>query len=175
MSTTPAATDSTTFALRGARSGAVVAGLGIALVVETVALHLWLGTHHPGVAWTLTALSIITLVWMVIEYRASGSAAVSVHPQTLTVTVCRRATATVPRAHIAAATPATWRDIPDVPTSDYLNATALEQPNVILSFAPPVVVRLMGVRNRRVERLGLCLEEPRRFLEEMKRQRGNQP
>jgi len=42
------------FTYRSARSGSLVVGLGLAIAVETVVVHLWLGAKHPVLAWALT-------------------------------------------------------------------------------------------------------------------------
>lgn len=166
----PATNPAITFTLRGARSGALVAGLGIAIAVETLVIHLWVGARHPGVAWSLTVLSVITLVWLVVEYRAAGDAAVRVDSDTLDLTVGHGMALRVPRTQIASVAPATWRDVPDAPTAGYLNATAPAQPNVLLTFSPPARVRRVGgLVNRSVARLGLSLDEPARFVEALRR------
>ena len=51
------------FTYRSARSGSLLAGLGLALLIETVVLHLWLVERHPVLAWILTGVSVATLLW----------------------------------------------------------------------------------------------------------------
>jgi hypothetical protein len=36
------------FTYQSARSGSLVIGLGLAILVETLVLHLWLWRHHPA-------------------------------------------------------------------------------------------------------------------------------
>jgi hypothetical protein len=50
------------FTYRSARSG-LVAGFGIALLVETVGLHILVG-RHPLIAWVITVISLGTLAWL---------------------------------------------------------------------------------------------------------------
>lgn len=153
------------FTYRGARSGALMAGLALAIVVETLVLHLWLAPRHPAWAWSLTALSLASLAALGREYRAWGRGAVRVTPEAIDIRIGGRAAAHVPRAAVATVAPATWRDLPDGPRPDYLNATAPAEPNVLLAFAAPMPVRLAGgLVTRRVTRLGLRLDEPDAFV-----------
>lgn len=163
-------TESAAFTFRRARSGALAAGLGLAIAIETPVLHLWLGVRHPTWAWSLSVLGVATLVWIVLEYRAMGHPTVRVTSGLLYVAIGHRAALQVPRAQITSAAPATWRDLPDGPDSGYLNATAPASPNVVLTFAPPVRARMVaGLARRSVTRVGLCLDDPTAFLEALRR------
>lgn len=151
------------FTYRRARSGALLAGLGMVLIVETVALDAWLARRHPYAALIVLASSLATLAWLLADYRAMGSGAVRLGPEDLEVRIGRRFAVTVRRDQIAAAIAPTWRDLP-AGARDYLNATKPATPNVLLTFQEPVPVRLPGGFSKRVHRLGLCLDEPQRFL-----------
>lgn len=78
-----AATAPAAFTYRRARSGPLLAGLSLVIVAETAALHVWLVSRHPYVAWTLLALSLSTLGWLVADYRAMGRGAIRLGPETL--------------------------------------------------------------------------------------------
>ena len=152
----------TAFGYRSARSGALTAGMALAVAAEALVLHLWLGARHPGWAWTLTALSAATLAYLALEYRAWGSGAVHVTPDALDLRIVGRATLHVPRTTVAGAVIATWRALPDGPDAGYLNATGPAEPNVVLTFTAPVPVRIAaGLVTRRVQRLGLHVDDPR--------------
>jgi hypothetical protein len=45
-------------------SGAITAGLCLAIVVESTVMHLVLVQRAPVVAWVLTASSVSVLVWL---------------------------------------------------------------------------------------------------------------
>jgi hypothetical protein len=158
-------TDIAAFTYRSARSGSLTAGLSLAVAVETMVLHLWLRRRHPGLTWGLTALSGVTLAWLALEYRAMGRGTVRVETDALDVAIGRRAALRIPRTHVATAVPAAWRDVPDAPSPGYLNATAPADPNVLLTFAPPARVRLLGgLVVRSVTRLGLRIDDPAGFV-----------
>jgi hypothetical protein len=158
------------FTYREARSGSLVAGLGGAIVVETVALHLWLAAkHHPLVAWALTASSASALVWLALDYRAMGRGAVRVGHGRVDLRVGRRFALDLPADAVAAAVARpNWRDLPAAGTPaarDYLNLTRPASPNVLLMLAEPTTVRLAGgVTRRGVRRLGICLDDPTGFV-----------
>lgn len=155
------------FTYRSARSGSLVAGLGLAIAVETVALHLWLGARHPLLAWTLTAASLGTLAWLAADYQALGRGAVRLDGDVLDLRVGRRATLQVPRAGLASVVRPSWRELPTAGSAgarDYLNLTKPATPNVLLTLTDPTTVRLSGGLTRRARRLGLRLDDPDAFV-----------
>lgn len=152
------------FSCAGARSGSLVAGVGIALSVETLALHLWLAPRHPLVAWALTLASISTLWWLVSDHRAMADAAVVVEADMVRLQIGRRFAATFPRSAIARAEAVGWRDVPEVAPPQSLNATKPAEPNVRLSLQPAVTVRMFGAIDRPVLVLGLHMDQPTEFL-----------
>jgi hypothetical protein len=154
------------FTYRSARSGALTAGLALAVAVEAVVLHLWLAQSRPTLAWVLTALSALTLAYLAVEFRAWGRGAVRVTPERLELRIRGRADAVVPRAGVAGVSAATWRDVPDGPDAAYLNVTGPAEPNVLLTFVAPVPVRVAGgLLTRHVARVGLRLDDPHGFVQ----------
>lgn len=158
------------FTYRQARSGSLMAGLGGAIAVETIALHLWLAAKdHPLVAWALTAGSVSALAWLAADYRALGSGAVRVGHGRVDLRVGRRFALELPADAVAAAVARpSWRELPAAGTPaarDYLNLTKPATPNVLLMLAEPTAIRLPGGLTRRdVRRLGLCLDDPTGFV-----------
>ncbi|HET7457571.1 MAG TPA: hypothetical protein VFJ74_07940 [Gemmatimonadaceae bacterium] len=156
------------FTYRQARSGSLAAGLGGAIAVETVALHLWLAARHPAIAWVLTASSVSALAWLAADYRAMGAGAVRVGGGRLDLRVGRRFALTLPVDAVAAAVARpSWRELPAAGTPaarDYLNLTKPATPNVLLMLADPTPIRLPGGLSRTVRRLGICLDDPTAFV-----------
>lgn len=166
------------FTYRSARSGSLLAGLGLALLVETVVLHLWLVGRHPVLAWTLTALSAATLLWLAADYRALGRGAVRVSDDALDLRVGRRFAARLPRSDVASAARAGWRDIAAAGTpaaAGYMNLMKPATPNVLITLVAPARVRLPGGIRRPVQRLGLHLDEPEAFLSALNGSDARQP
>jgi hypothetical protein len=146
------------FTYRSARSGGLVFGLGMAIVVETVALHALFMRSHPWLAWALTLTSAYALWWIVSDYRAMGVGAIAVG-ETVELKVGRRVQATFPRSDIQSVSQPTWRERP-TRAEDYLNATKPAEPNVLIALSSPVAARLPGGAKRRVSRIGLHMDDP---------------
>jgi len=156
-----------TFTYRSARSGALLAGFGLAIAIETLVLHLWLVARHPIVAWTLTAGSVAALAWLVADYRSLGRGVVRLSDDLLDIRVGLRFAASVPTSAVATATRPTWRDLPTPGTPatvGYVNLMKPATPNVLLTLAVPATVRLPGGLRRSARRLGLRLDSPDDFL-----------
>jgi hypothetical protein len=50
--------------------GTMVAGLSMAIVAESIALHLWISRSSQLAAWTLTILDLYGILWLVGDLRA---------------------------------------------------------------------------------------------------------
>lgn len=155
------------FTYRSARSGSLLAGLVIVIVVETVVLHIWLVGRLPLLVWVLTASSLGVLAWLVADYRAAGMGAVRLGPEVLELHIGRRYDIRLARTDVSAALRPDWRDVPEAGTAAaarYLNLTKPAEPNVILTLHASTAIRLPGGFTRSVQRLGLHLDEPAAFL-----------
>lgn len=155
------------FSCASARSGSLLAGIGLALVVETVALHLWLHPRHPVVAWGLTLASVATLAWLVADYLAMARGAVRLGEEVVHFVIGRRFAFALERGGIEAVVRPGWKDLPESGTpaaADFLNLTKPAEPNVLITLVLSTRVRLPGGRSRNVRRLGLHLDEPDAFV-----------
>jgi len=155
------------FTYRSARSGSLVAGLGLALLVETAVLHLWLAARHPALAWVLTVASLGTLVWLATDYRAMGTGVIRLDDHSLALVVGRRFNMLVARENVAAVIQPGWRGVPEAGTpaaAEYANLTKPATPNVLITLGEPAQLRLPGGLRRRVRRIGLHVDEPQRLV-----------
>ncbi|HVZ48986.1 MAG TPA: hypothetical protein VG916_09395 [Gemmatimonadaceae bacterium] len=151
------------FTHRSARSTPFVGVLTFLVVVESVGMHLLLHQRHPALAWTLSALGIATLYWIVADAIQLGRTATEVTAGAIVLRVGKRASATLPRDAVASATIPTWRDIP--PRSpDFINLTKPVEPNVLLAFREPVTVVLLGAVRRPVRAIALRVDDPAGFI-----------
>jgi len=146
------------FTYRNARSGGLILGLGMAIGVETIALHALFMRSHPWVAWALTLTSAYALWWIVADYRAMGTGAIAVG-EMVELDVGRRVRATFPARDIASITQPTWRERP-ARAPDYLNATRPAEPNVLIALKTPATARLVGGIRRSVQRIGVHVDDP---------------
>ena len=158
------------FTYRSARSGSLMAGIALALLVETVVLHYWLVAKHPLLAWVLTLVSLTTLAWLAADYAAMGHGAIRLDDDSLRLDIGRRFSMRLPRGYVTSAIQPAWRDLPEAGTpaaAGYLNFTKPAQPNVLLTLREPVTLRLVGGVRRPVQRIGLHVDDPQRLVAEL--------
>lgn len=158
------------FSYRSSRSASLFFGITMALVAETLGLHLWLVARHPLLAWTLTAISLGTLVWLAADYRALGAGRIRVTSDVIDLAIGKRVRGEVPRAAIASAIRPGWRDLPEPGTpaaKGFVNLTKPGTPNVLLSLSAPVSLRVAGGLTRSASRVALCVDQPDEFLAEV--------
>jgi len=159
-------TDDRTFTGRSARSGSLLAGLLIAVSVETVILHLWLRATHPMVAWSLTLLSVTTLLWLIADYRALERPIILVTEDALRLTVGNRARAELPLTQLAAISQPSWRDIPAPERArevGYRNLMKPAEPNVLLHLTTPALIRGPSGMQFHARLIGLRLDDAAGF------------
>jgi hypothetical protein len=156
-----------TFTYRSARSGSLVFGMGLVIGVETLVMHLWLRLHHPVLAWSLTAASVSALCWLAADYLALGRGAIRFEGDVLDLRVGQRVALRVPLTAVAAVKRPTWQELPAAGTpgsEDYRNLMKPSTPNVLVTLAEPMRVRLTGGIERSARRLGLRLDDPAGFI-----------
>src|ERR671937_1293419 len=78
------------FSYRSARSTPFVIGISLAIFIETAALHTLLIFRHPIIAWSLTTLSVLAIVWLVRDYRALRYGRGRLQTDTMIFSICRR-------------------------------------------------------------------------------------
>ena len=156
------------FSYRRARSGSLLVGICIAILVETAALHLFLYSRSRIAAWVFTSLSVWAILWLVRSYQALGTGVISVDDEKVDLTIGRRYSMRVPRAIIADVSQPSFRDLPTPGTNegrDFLNLLKPATPNVLIRLREPLRVRLPGGFHRTVIRLGLHLDNPSAFID----------
>lgn len=142
--------------------GAIVGALCMAVVVETVPVHLLLSQWNTGVAWGLTALSAYSLIWLIGDWRAMGARTTELSGDTLRLRVGMRWSADIALADIANVERATWRTVAE---HGVLNTLKPLQPNVLIRLRRPTRVRGPFGVPRTAAALGIRLAVPDRFLE----------
>ena len=133
----------------------------IALVVETMGMHLLLRLWSPVAAWILTGISLYTLVWLIGDIHAVRLRPMRICEETLHLRMGLRWTASIPLASIR-----TVQDPDDEAQgrkSDYLKASLVGAPNRRIKLSEPVrAVGLYGV-TRKVTTIDLHVDDPARF------------
>ena len=160
---------SQTFPLQGGVSASLLVGIGLALVVEGVALHAWIAPRSQSWAWTITALNAATLVWLWRDYRARSRAELTLGTHDLIVALGQHLHCRFARSVVASAEMATWRSVADPGMArDYVNCAKPLEPNVLIVLRQPVEARLaFGIR-KSVTRLGVRVADPERVISEFR-------
>jgi hypothetical protein len=150
----------------------LIAALALALAVESTAVHLLVRLWSPVAAWTLTALSLYALVWLIGDLQAARLRPVCLSRDALCVRVGLRWTAVVPLARIAAV-----RDPRSATAADrraVLKAVLVGAPNRRLDLTAPVTaIGPYGI-SRRVTTIDLHVDEPVRFDAALAAARGSE-
>ena len=148
------------FPLEGGLSMPLAVGLGIVLLVEGTAIHLWVAQRSKLWAWIIAAFNVATLAWLWREVRANSLSRLVVERDAVEIVVGRRLRCQFSRTAIASADVATWRSVPDDAAADYVNAAKPLEPNVVITLREPAEARLpLGIR-KRVVRFGLRAADP---------------
>jgi len=145
--------------LEGGLTGTLAAGLGLVLVIEGAVLHLWVAERSVAWAGAITAVNVVTLVWLWREHASAREAHLMVRGDEVRVDAGSRLRCQFPTSAVASVEPATWRSVPDVAT-DFVNTAKPLEPNIVVVLREPVEATLMLGMKRRVSRIGVRVAEP---------------
>lgn len=140
--------------------GSFLVGVLVIATLEMGIVHVLLMRWQPAVAWTLLAISLYTVLWVIGDYRAMRLRPVVVGTDAIEVRLGLRWDARVPLRAIARVR----RPLTDgsEPRPD-LRAVALWDPNLVLELTEPVTAHgLFGMR-RQVSTIALALDEREQF------------
>ena len=142
--------------------GAVLIGVSMLLLVETLAVHALASAWSATLAWVLTGLGVYAGLWLLGDWRALRARPIVVGPDALDLRLGLRWEAHVPRAWIAGCERLPRR--PGPRPADVRVVGLLGEPNVELRLTRPVeLVGAYGLR-RTTARLWLRVDEAERFL-----------
>jgi hypothetical protein len=156
------------FTYSKARSPALVWAVGIALVIETTAIHALLYRRSPKVAWVVTATSVYTLFWLIREYLAMRAGAVEVSDAGVRLRFGRRFDIPVERSNIDELRRATYKDLPiggKIDAQKRMNLSKPATPNIWLRLKKPVPVKAWSFPAGERDAFLFYLDDPDGFLE----------
>lgn len=146
------------YTLEASRAVAFTYGLVLVTVVESLATHVWLSTSAPVIAWTLSALGVYAILWLVGQDRAIRARTIDVEADALVLRAGLRLSARVPWSQIEGATLVSWSAPPE-PRPGYLDAARPIEPTLLLTFREPVTVTAaFGIR-RSVTAVGVGVDD----------------
>jgi hypothetical protein len=143
--------------------GGIVFALLVATLVESVAVHLLVAPHSAQAAWLLTALSTYGVLWLMGDYQAVRLRSIAVTDDALRLRTGLRWTVALPWDAISAIVPARGAT-PAKGTAGWLRMAPMGAPNLIVELNRPVAVSGPYGITRRVQRIGLSVDEAARFL-----------
>ncbi len=143
---------------------AILGALALVLIVETTALHILLQQWSTLAAWSFTGLSFYSLLWLFGDYHAQRLHPIVLSKAHLHLRAGLRWRATIPFSDIGAIQKAKPRESK---AADYMNFTIFGQPRCVIDLKQPVIVTgLFGI-TRKVQRIGLAVDDEGQFREEL--------
>lgn len=141
---------------RRAGYGAILMAILMMIAPETLVVHVLLARWSVAAAWVATGLAIYSALWLVGDYHAARLNPSSVSRRGLALRLGLRWRADVPWSAVAELT----KEAPDART---LKMTLFGRPDAWLVFREPVEVSgLLGIR-RRVEAVGVAMDDTDAF------------
>ncbi len=140
--------------------GSIVAGIILMIVCESIAVHLFLQQWNVVVAWTVTALEIYGIIWLIGDYHAIRLRPITIEDGVLHVRQGLRFSADVPLTNIAAAQRVSgeWKR-----RKDTHNLAILDDPQLLIRLREPqIATGLMGIE-REIIAIALLPDELERF------------
>jgi hypothetical protein len=153
--------------------GGIVFALAAATVVEGSAVHLLVHGSSALAAWILSGISAYGLLWLLGDYQAVRLRPMVAGDDALRLRVGLRWSATVPWSVIAALKDAGRAPLPKR-APGWLRMTVIGQPKLVLELRRPVEARGPYGITRRVERIGLTVDDAVRFRAEVERRLSKQ-
>ena len=127
--------------------------LGLA-TVELFAVHLLSSLWSATLAWTLSALSILTILWIIGLIRSLRRRPVMIAGDMLAIRFGHLVALDVPLGHVATVQRHFASD--ELKTPGILDLSLMTYPNILLSLSPPVTSR----RGKRIASVALRLDDP---------------
>jgi hypothetical protein len=129
--------------------------VGLAMV-ELMAVHLFVALKWPWLAWPLSAISLLSILWFVWLIRSFRSCPHELEGETLHLRAGRLRSVALPCTAIA--TVRGVRDGDEVKADDTVNLALISYPNRIIELHEPI-----SVRGKRKRRIALALDDPAAF------------
>ena len=141
----------------------ILAGIGMALVMETVAVHFLVRIRSTALAWTLTALSVYTLLWLIGDYRALVSRPIRVTATQLRFRYGLRWEVDIPRDAIGAMELLSPALAPTPKQEGRLVASLPGGANLRLTLKEPREALGLYGRRKRITELRFRVDEPEKL------------
>jgi hypothetical protein len=148
--------------------GGIVFALAAATVVEGAAVHLLVHGRSAPAAWFLSGMSAYGLLWMVGDYQAVRLRPIVVANDGLHLRTGLRWSVTVPWSDVAAVADAGRAPLPRR-APNWVRMTPIGAPRLIVQLRREAEVRGPYGITRRVQRIGLTVDDAARFRAQVER------
>jgi hypothetical protein len=137
----------------------VVACFIVAIVAESIGVHLLVQHWSPTVAWIITALDLYGILWLLGDYHALRLLPTTIEDGVLHLRYGLRWTADIPVANIAAVKPAPvdWK------RKGVMKVAMLDEPRLLIELREPVTVYGLAGLKRTVNAIAILPDDPEGF------------
>lgn len=139
--------------------GAAIAGLMLAVPVETVVVHMLVAQWSDIAAWILTLSSVYAVFWLIADYRASVLRPFVFENDTLKIRSGMRFEADIPLASIASYE----KEMPEIDKKKLINLGMMGIVNGWLVFDAPIEVETVFGGKKEIEAIGVAVDDHARF------------
>lgn len=143
----------------------IIVALVAIVLIETVAVHLFIAQWTHIGAWVATGLSVYAIVWLIGDSRALFARSSEVDGDSLRFRLGLRAEAEIPLSQIDTVESCRFFEKGD----GAYKATAMQEPNLCIRFRSPVELRCMYGIRREVSALYLRAADARAFTQAITR------
>jgi hypothetical protein len=151
------------FSHRSARSALLMTVVIFLVAVECTVAHFLLHPYFPTFGFIITAFGVVSLGWMVWDYRLLGRATTLVTADSIVLRVGLRAKAIVPLRLVQSVSTPSWSDLSTETQRLLLDLTKPTDPNILLVLSEPVPVKLLGALQRPAQQIALSIDRPTEF------------
>lgn len=141
--------------------GAIVAVFVFLILLETVCLHILLSLWSAALAWTLTAISLYSLLFLVADFSASRLRPIVIEGGELVLRIGLRWRARLPLDDILAVERGS---IPENERKRYLKAVLFGSPDVLLELKRPCTLTGFYGIERRSDRIAPAVDDAAAFV-----------
>jgi hypothetical protein len=140
--------------------GTIVICFVVAILAESLGVHLLVQHWSVKAAWIVTALDLYGILWLIGDYHALRLHVTTIEDGVLHLRYGMRWNADIPLANIAAIrpAPADWK------RKGVLKVAMLDEPALLIELREPVTANgLMGI-TRRIEAIAILPDDPEEFV-----------
>ena len=141
--------------------GTVVVCFVVLISFECVGVHLLVQQWSAKVAWTLTALDLYGVLWLIGDYRALRLRPTLIRPGGIELRYGRRLRATIPRDNIAAVE--NISDETQWKKKGTIKLALLEAPKYLIRLRQPVIAESVAGIKRKIDAVAILPDDPAAF------------